>query len=551
MERANHKRCNHSFKTIKSHPPTLPETELQGHISDVKDFQITHGSLLKLVQHEEPNTVPSVPIGVSLYPTPFPRVCFERACKLQQAYNKLYANIACDPTWLAEVLTPVLEVDEFVRCLWHIYQRVQAEDQVQNIHLNIARSDYMLHGSSLDDVTIKQVEMNTFSVAGGSHGNIATEMHHSMRRKGRYDSICKLGVDCQALPSNGTIKGLVNALVEAHSLYRITASPLAHRTCVLMVVQPFNINICDERPIEYCFSEEHCVQMFRVLYGRDVLERTKLSDDKTLLFYEHGLPEDTDQDWGKPGHEAPWEVTIVYWRAGYDPLEYDSDGIDCRIRLEISRAIKCPPIAGHLTTFKRVQQALCKPGAVERFVSNDEASAIRSTFMPMYSLAEEGDGKQLAKDIATGQISPSDYVLKPSLEGGGHNIYGDDIAELLEDIPSPQWEKYVLMEMIKPPEINGFLMSPLDIYDGSVASELGIFGAYIWHLRENPEQNETTQMKPEVEGTNTIISSNKAIGWSFKTKSRFVNEMSVVKGFGCFDCPLLMDSGPDQNTVCH
>jgi len=30
-------------------------------------------------------------------------------------------------------------------------------------------------------------------------------------------------------------------------------------------------------------------------------------------------------------------------------------------------------------------------------------------------------------------------------------------------------------------------------------------------------------------------------GWTFKTKPVSVDEMSVVKGYGCFDCPLLVD----------
>ena len=29
--------------------------------------------------------------------------------------------------------------------------------------------------------------------------------------------------------------------------------------------------------------------------------------------------------------------------------------------------------------------------------------------------------------------------------------------------------------------------------------------------------------------------------WSFKTKDASVNEMSVVKGYGCFDSPLLVE----------
>jgi hypothetical protein len=36
-------------------------------------------------------------------------------------------------------------------------------------------------------------------------------------------------------------------------------------------------------------------------------------------------------------------------------------------------------------------------------------------------------------------------------------------------------------------------------------------------------------------------STNRLAGWSFKTKAAGVDEMSVVKGYGCFDCPRLVD----------
>lgn len=521
----------------------LNGADAAAHIAEVKDYQVTHGSLLKLVQHEEPNSVPAIPIGVSLIPTPFPSYAFKQAHQMQSLYNKLYAKVACDDTWLEAVLHPVLETDDFVRCLWTIYRQVRADGPVQDVHLGIFRSDYMLHGASFESAVIKQVEMNTFSVAGGTHSNIAAKMHRHLQRKGWYDHLYQNRKHHYTLAENQTLRGIVKALADTHHLYGNARSDVAHRTCILIIVQPFNINICDERPIEYGLWDQD-IPTFRVVFWSEVLERTKLTASKELLYYERGCPNDISSDENASAHGRPWEVSLVYMRAGYEPREHSADGVDARLRLEKSRAIKCPPIAGHLVTLKRVQQALCEPGALERFVSSAEASTIRETFMPVHSLDTGKAGEQLAHDLMIGQKPPADYVMKPSLEGGGHNVFADGIPDFLKETPLAEWKKFILMEMIKPPDVTGLLMSPLDIYEGAVASELGVFGACIWCSSGRlPDPSLDVVDSRKTRGGNEIISNN-SIGWSFKTKNRSVNEMSVVKGFGCFDSPLLIDSDP-------
>lgn len=522
--------CHHGPESVARHPSHLTDEQLQLFITELKDYQITHGSLVKLVQHEEPNTVPAVPIGVSILPTPFPRSRFHQALSLQQPYNKLYAFLSSDDAWLEKTLRPVIEEDEFVRCLWDIHRHVQDAGPIQDIHLGIFRSDYMLHGDSFMDATLKQVEMNTFSVAGGTHASIVANMHRHMLRKGRYDWLCKEKNSCQALPENGTIQGIVDSLSEAHQKYGPRKSSAARGTCVIMIVQPFNVNICDERPIEYGLWELS-VPCFRVVFGDDVLKRTRLTDSRELLFYEHGLPDDESSSYSYvTSRNLPWEVSLVYMRAGYEPREYTTNtGKEARTRLELSHAIKCPPIAGHLATLKRVQQALYEPRAVNAFLSNEQAAVIAGTFMPIHALDKDCLGEQLAQKFLDEPERAEAYVLKPCLEGGGHNVFGEDIAACLRELDSSRWSKYILMEMIQAPDISGLLMSPLDLFEGSIISELGVLGSCMWRSRSDDSS------------PNPHILSNRGIGWSLKTKSSSVDEMSVIKGYGCFDCPLLID----------
>ena len=84
------------------YPPTLSSQQLSNLIFDIKDYQITHGMLLK--HGPDAHSINAIPIGVSLFPSLFPGSLFEEASELQAVYNKLYARVAEDEEWLFGVL---------------------------------------------------------------------------------------------------------------------------------------------------------------------------------------------------------------------------------------------------------------------------------------------------------------------------------------------------------------------------------------------------------------------------------------------------------------
>lgn len=159
----------------------LSEDEVELLVSEVKDYQITHGSLLKLVKFEEPSTVPARPVGVSLTTTPFPRQQFHEAFSLQTIFNELYIRAACDPEWLHSTLGPLLKRDAFFASLWDVYTQVEKAGVVQPFTCGVFRSDYMLH-SEPGYQGIKQVEMNTFSIAGPAHAERVVKMHRHLSK---------------------------------------------------------------------------------------------------------------------------------------------------------------------------------------------------------------------------------------------------------------------------------------------------------------------------------------------------------------------------------
>lgn len=504
-----------------AYPPRLSDEQYATLVSSIKDWQITHGSLLKLVHTDEENTVQCHPVGTTLFPTLWPQELFDQAHALQREYNKLYAAVAEDDQWLLDVLKDLIDVDDLASALWEIYEEVKNEGFVQDMTLGIFRSDYMLHSALANRIVrprLKQVELNTVSCAGGVHTNIVSDMHKHLHRIRAYEPINPPTFDPAVissayLPPNRTLKTISAGLAAAHRAYGTSKSQGLKETCILFIVQEDNFNIADERPIEYALWDQS-ISSYRVSWGHDILAHTSLTPTRELLYH-------------PPSRSVAMEVSVVYFRAGFEIHEYDDIGKMGRLQLERSRAIKSPSILSHLSGFKKVQQALAVPGALDRWLDIEEAAKVSKTFATMYPLDDSPSG-QKGKTLALNPMTAQHLVLKPSLEGGGHNVYGEDIVGYLKQTPEQLWQSYILMQKITPPSLNNFMMSSKGLFEGPVISELGIFGVCLWKRVQDGDQTRA-EMIEELDPS-----------WSLRTKDRDVDEMSVVKGYGCFDSPALV-----------
>ena len=163
-----------------SRPNFVSEDHLEELSSTVRDWQFTHGSLLKAAPYGGKSY--AYPVGVSLFPSNFPRHLFESALDLQCIFNKLYTAVATGGAWLYDVLRNQITNDpsSMAAILWDIHTNAISSGITQPVSLGIYRSDYMLHAPTLTkDMSLKQVEFNTYSVAGGSHSNLISQMHRS------------------------------------------------------------------------------------------------------------------------------------------------------------------------------------------------------------------------------------------------------------------------------------------------------------------------------------------------------------------------------------
>lgn len=80
---------------------------------------------------------------------------------------------------------------------------------------------------------------------------------------------------------------------------------------------------------------------------------------------------------------------------------------------------------------------------------------------------------------------PSHFVLKPQREGGGNNVYGDEVRTALAAMKdSSERSAWILMERIVPPMQSNYMVRPADPENAApplvdVVGELGIFGVII------------------------------------------------------------------------
>lgn len=350
---------------------------------------------------------------------------------------------------------------------------------MQDLQLGLFRSDYMVHvDPSEPQPSIKQVEFNTIASSFGGLSSKVSGLHKYLSSIDAYpDSISGL-VNGSSLPPSTSVPGLARGFAKAHEAYGPSAAGLP--TCVIFLVQDVERNVFDQRHLEYELNQAHGVRTFRLPFSR-VLKDSKVDDSRKLIYIPPQSP------------KKQYEVTVVYFRAGYAPTEYDGQAAwNARLHLERSAAIKCPSVLLQLAGTKKVQQVLATPHSphLKRCLPDEkQASEVLRTFAPIYPMDKSEAGLE-ARKLATDPESAKRYVLKPQREGGGNNVYRKAIPDFLKNMPESHWPAWILMEMIEPPEQSNIIFRNGEMQKGGVICELGLYGACIWRQGEKNGQRE-------------------------------------------------------------
>ncbi|CRK30522.1 hypothetical protein BN1708_005173 [Verticillium longisporum] len=158
--------------TAEQYPPSLKQAERDDLVQTIKDWSIGHGLAVRpqpsVVSSDiDPKSMLAINVPVTLFPSPFPRQCFEQARTVQKTYNELYAAISRDEEFLADAVKEVRDGDEFTTSLWDIHLKVKEEGYTQNLSLGLFRSDYLVHQDEEGQRQVKQVEFNTIAASFG------------------------------------------------------------------------------------------------------------------------------------------------------------------------------------------------------------------------------------------------------------------------------------------------------------------------------------------------------------------------------------------------
>lgn len=455
-------------------------------ISKSKDWALMHGVCMRSKTNFNIDSLQFAPFVLT--PSLYPRKEFEKAVNLQTILNDLIHRVAHDHQFLKETLAGTIQVDDFTAKLFEIYETVHSEGFTQILSLGLLRSDYFNTANN----KILQVEFNTIA---SSFGGISSkfQLFHSyiLNELGHGDKV-------KNLPENNALSGLCDAMVEAWNIIGNT------KAAILFIIEDVTYNICDQRFHEFQIRKAYPhIKVIRKTLT-EVYNTGVLGSNKELIV--DGI-----------------FVSVVYFRAGYEPGHYHSENEwNARLMIERSSAIKCPSIHYHLAGTKKVQQALAKPGILERFLKNEvDIARVKEIFTGLYSLDKNEDGDKVVEMVLK---NPEAYVMKPQREGGGNNIYGVDIPEKLKAMNEEERSAYIIMDRIIPPLSQSYMIRPGAAIPPPIVdmvSELGIFGAII--------------------GTKDNILYNRQVGHMLRTKVSSANEGGVAAGMGALDSPYLFD----------
>ncbi|ETV90386.1 glutathione synthetase [Aphanomyces invadans] len=492
-----------SIASSKSPPPApttahaeklgLTASQVTHFLSEATAYAAGHGMLVQAPEFRYAH------LPYCLLPVPFPREQFELGIALSPLFALLVDRVASDPDWLHEQLHSVLAEDAFTRRLVALSKAVQKEGVVQTATLGIHRSDYMLHDdpTNATPAQILQVELNTISASFACMSSLASNLHRFLLERykdeipsGYYGCVGDLSIH---LPQNPALHALPAALARAHAHY---GNPSA---VIVFVVQPSESNSVDQRWLEYTLWESHRIKVLRRSLHQ--LAKSELRGVSRQLWID-GV-----------------EVAVAYFRAGYTPTDYPSETEwTGRTVVERSHAIKCPNITYHLAGTKKVQQVLASPSQLRRFLSEDESVTVEKSFAGLYGLEQASPDLPRIKALVA--ANPQGFVLKPQREGGGNNLYGDDVVHAFATLTPAELESYILMERILPQEQPAVLVRNGTPVSGDTISELGMFSVALFDQGK------------------AIL--NEHAGHLLRTKLSTTNEGGVAAGFAVLSSPFLI-----------
>jgi len=454
----------------------------------------------------------------SLYPYQYPLQSFNKAIKLSCIFNKVIDRISRNTSWLLNTLKSTASGDPFTGRLLDIYDTINKEGIKQHVALGLLRSDYMLHIQDNDPRTFLQVEINTIASSFGSLSTKISEMHRSFEVN-------------RNIPENIALDELCDGLAAAHYEYirqikklQLYNNNYHNKIQILMIIQPGEANFADQRLLH--------LQLVKKYRNSISLKRVTLAE-----MYNHGSINQTTSELYYDGNP----VSVVYFRSGYTPDDYPTDKEwDARLMIERSFSIKCPNIGYHLAGTKKVQEVISTKEILTNFVdSTEDLTALLECFAGLHNLDIINQSDSIIKEVENTKkkvlASPSSFVMKPQREGGGNNIYGNDIVNALSTMSDQEIAAYIIMERIQPPSQNAILIRNGAIIEASCHCELGIYGIFIGDGSDESYNAPDSEWRQVIDLNDVTATSsthvNRFGGYLLRVKPNTSDEGGVAAGY--------------------
>ena len=472
----------------------IPENILQ----EILMYLYTNGLIMK----SKNGGVNHIPI--MLTPSPIPKNLYEKIFFYQIAFNKIINKLSNNQKFLEEILTPIAEKDEFVRKNLEISKKLVNYEHKQKIKLGIFRNDYLF---DKNQNFLFFTEYNTIASSMGTFSDKIKIFYSYFSKK--YPEIFKKYCE-KEIPIEGfeNIEKFAESMFESIKL----AFPQQYKeSIIIFVIQKNETNIFDQ----YSLSDE-LSNKYKIISKRMTLEEIKekcIQDENGNLTLDNKL------------------ISLFYFRATYSENDYpNEESWQSRELIELSTAIKVPDINTFLTTFKIFQYELSKPQILMHYVQNELIiNDIIRFFGGIYYIRDmsQENINDLFNKI---KLEPDKYILKPMKEGGGNNITGEKLKELIPEENSEINDiikNSVIVDRIDSYTHEGLILRDEKLNVQNSISEYSIYGIIL--TNEN----------------NVII--NKSVSFLVRTKNKESVEGGIIEGAGAIDIPCLLDIKLDIN----
>ena len=437
-------------------------------LQDAIDFSLTNG----IVKYNPQFKLTHAPFCLTPFEILPSELNFLKS--LTPVYNDLMIKVGNNKGFLAEHLSASAKTDPFIKRLLTLNDTVKPSH-----HLQISRNDFLLTAPNRTGAmrSPKQVEFNTIS---NSFPFLAskTALLHQYLGQGLSNN--------GHLEPNHALEEVVDTMAELIAYYGVPNAK------ILMVIQSKEQNIFDQRGIEYRLLEKHGIETSR-LTMEEIANRGSITEGHLKINGE--------------------TMALAYFRAAYTPEDYlNEEAWKGRELIEQSSIVKCPSVGMQLAGAKKIQQVLSNPTILRQFVTEAEIDLLSQTFVGLFDL-DESVGGAPAYELAL--ANPEKYVLKPQREGGGNNLYDQEMVNHIQTKSRQERQAFVLMERIVTPDETSILVVDQVAEETKTVSEIGRYAACFFDGDK--------------------VGFNKDIGYLVRTKAADQNEGGVCAGYACLN----------------